>query len=320
MAHSTNIQRKKGQQMNKAIKATKAPASREQTVHLPSIETRRVAVRLVGLNSLIVHRFDEKAITQMLAKQRGLPFERTKKAPQRDFEASKYYNENGEDCVPVMTVKKAMTEMASFSDNITKKQVRAGFMILGEYAPLKYDNCVMRQDMVRTSGISRAPDVRFRAMYTGWSVDLVIQFDARLITLDEIMYLARGAGTSIGICEWRIQKDGIYGSFEVEPLADTQVAAIVKACAIPPKAMVLPEWVMREINTDEDLKEAIAAAKRASGPAPIGDDTGDDAGDPASENAQDENGESAVPFELAPKAKRKPGRPAKNGAAKHEIS
>jgi hypothetical protein len=242
-----------------------APAVIEQSVHLPTVETRRMAVRLNGETPLIVHRFEEKAITEMLAKQRGLPFERQKKNPHKDYEASKYKNIKDEDCIPVMTVKKAMVEAATFSDDMTKKQTRGGFMIIGEYAPLEYGEVRLRQDMVRLSGIGRTPDIRFRAEYLDWSVDLVIEFNPRLITPDQILYLLRSAGTAVGICEWRIQKDGNYGAFSVETLPEKNVEAIVEACKVPRKPYNLPEWVMREINNEDDLKAAVDAAKKASG-------------------------------------------------------
>ncbi len=293
----------------------------QQNVHLPTVESQRVAVRLVGEAPLIVHRFEEKAITEMLAKQRGLPFERQKKNPHKDFEASKYKNEKDEDCIPVMTVKKAMIEASTFSDDMTKKQTRGGFFILGEYAPLDYDQVRMRKDMVRLSGIGRTPDIRFRAEYLGWSVDLVIEFDPRLITLDQLMYLLRSAGKSVGICEWRIQKDGNYGAFSIEPLDEKEIPAIVAACKVPPKAVELPEWVMREINTDEDLKRTIADAKKAAGPGanrrgraaaaePDGESAeGDDAGEGDGETDGDETPEVV---EAGP---RRRGRPpgSKNG-------
>jgi hypothetical protein len=285
----------------------------EQSVHLPTVEVRRMAVRLNGETPLIVHRFEEKAITEMLAKQRGLPFERQKKNPHADYEASKYKNVKDQDCIPVMTVKKAMVEAATFSDDMTKKQTRGGFMIIGEYAPLDFGEVRLRQDMVRLSGIGRTPDIRFRAEYLDWSVDLVIEFNPRLITTDQILYLLRSAGTAVGICEWRIQKDGNYGAFSVEPLDDKMIESIVADCKVPRKPYNLPEWVMREINSEDDLKAAVDAAKKASG---TGTSTGRGrkAAAPAVEVVDETEGET----EEAPAPKRR-GRPpgSKNGANGH---
>lgn len=238
----------------------------EQNIHLPTVEKRRVAVRLNGESPLIVHRFEEKALTEMLAKQRGLPFERQKKNPHADYEASKYKNVKDQDCIPVMTIKKAMIEATTFDENMTKKQSRGGFFIVGEYAPLDYGEVRMRTDVVRLSGIGRTPDIRFRAEYLDWSVDIVIEFNPRLITVDQLFYLLREAGSSVGVCEWRAQKDGNYGAFSVEGLGDDMIDSIVADCKTPKKPYNLPEWVMREINNDKDLEEAVAAAKAAAGP------------------------------------------------------
>lgn len=283
----------------------------EQSVHLPTVEKRRIAIRLLGETPLIVHRFEEKAITEMLAKQRGLPFERQKKNPHKDYEASKYKNVKDEDCIPVMTVKKAMVEAAGFDDNITKKQTRGAFMIIGEYAPLDYGEVRMRQDMVRLSGIGRTPDIRFRAEYIDWSVDLVIEFNPRLITVDQIIYLLNTAGNAVGICEWRVQKDGNYGAFSVESLPDKEIEDIVKACKTPRKPYDLPAWVMREINNDEDLKKAIDEAKKASG-------TGTSTGRGRKAAAEPAEGDGDIEVEETP-APRKRG-PRANGAGSNGHS
>lgn len=298
--------------MKKKTSAASANNVREQSVHLPTVERQRVAVRLNGESPLIVHRFEEKAITEMLAKQRGLPFERQKKNPHKDYEASKYINEKGQDCIPVMTVKKAMIEASTFSDDMTKKQTRGGFFILGEYAPLDFDQVRMRKDMVRLSGIGRTPDIRFRAEYLGWSVDLVIEFNPRLLTPDQLLYLLREAGSSVGICEWRIQKDGNYGAFSVETLDESQIPEIVADCKVPPKAVELPDWVMREINTEDDLKKAIDDAKKAAGPG-AASKRGRKAAAVSEDEGTEDEGDTGI--EVVETAPRRRGRPpgSKNG-------
>lgn len=233
-----------------------------QNVRLPDIERRCLAMRLNGTAGLIVHRFEEKSITEMLAKQRGMPHERGKKNPHRDFEAAKYKNIKEQDCIPVMTVKKAMVEASTFSDDLTKKGSRGAFYIIGEYTPLKFGQCIMRTDIVRTGGIGRAPDIRFRPEYFDWSVDLAFDFNPRLITIEQLCYVAREAGTSIGLCEWRPQKDGNKGTFDIELLPETEIPRIMAECKVPPKPLILPEWVMRIADENEN---AISEAKRGKG-------------------------------------------------------
>lgn len=220
----------------------KKPA--EHVVNLPNVARHQMAVRVVGTSNLIVHRFAQKAITEMLCKQRGIPFERVKKNPEADYHDSRYLNAEGVDCVPVMTLKKAMTESVTLSDGMSKKQAMASFMILGEYAPLTFREMRMRTDMVRLSGIGRTPDIRFRAEYLDWSADIVIDFNPQHATPDQVLYMLREAGTSIGICEWRVQKGGQFGTFRAEPLADTDVPKIIEACRVPPAATILPDWLL----------------------------------------------------------------------------
>lgn len=228
------------------------PTSTTTTTHvvLPDVERRIIAMRFRGTSSLIVHRFEEKAITQILAKHRQMPYELPPKNPHEDFRRAKYLNVNNNECVPVLMFKKAMVEASTFGDTTTKKATRGAFYIVGEYAPIKFGACIMRVDMVKTKGFSQAPDVRFRPEYQDWYVDVVINFDPRLMSLEELVYTARAAGAAIGVAEWRPQRDGNFGTFEVELLPETEIARITAACKVPRQPLVLPAWVMRVITED----------------------------------------------------------------------
>lgn len=243
-------------------KGSKGQKEITRNIELPAVERADIAFRIVGQSPLIVHRFEEKAITEMLAKQRGFIVEKQAKDPTALFEAAKYRNMKGEDCLPVMMVKKAMTEAATFSDDLTKKLTRGAFFIYGEYTPLKFELCEKRLDVVRLSGMSRTADVRFRPEYREWSADIVVNYNPRLISLEQLVYLLREAGTAIGVGEWRPQRDGNFGTFDIKVLPSAMVADIKRACSVPRQPLELPEWVLREF--DDDPQAAATEAKQIS--------------------------------------------------------
>lgn len=246
-------------------------------VSLPNVTRVRVALRLKGTSPLLCHRFEEKAITEMLTKQIGIPYERGKKHPKGQFEGGKYLNTKGEDCLPTSAIRKAMVEAATFSDDMTKKLALGAFYFIGEYAPLKFDRCEMRTDVCRTSGLGRVPDIRFRPEYHDWSADVVVDFNSRMITIDQLLYLVREAGTAIGLLEWRAQKAGSHGMFEVDPLPDSDIARVVKACSVPRRPLELPEWLVKEFDrkgeniaqaTSEVLNKARRQGPKKNGTSP----------------------------------------------------
>jgi len=70
----------------------------------------------------------------------------------------------------------------------------------------------MREDMVRV-GMGTA-DIRYRAEYRDWSALLRIEFVPSIIDLESVVALVDAGGTN-GVGEWRPEKSGSYGTYEV---------------------------------------------------------------------------------------------------------
>ena len=70
----------------------------------------------------------------------------------------------------------------------------------------------MREDMVR---VSMTSDIRYRGEFRQWAVDLPLRFNAAALSLEQIVALFHVAGFSVGVGEWRPEKNGQYGTFEV---------------------------------------------------------------------------------------------------------
>ena len=70
----------------------------------------------------------------------------------------------------------------------------------------------MREDMVRV-GMGTA-DIRYRAEYTNWQAVLRVQFMPNIIDLGSIVALI-DAGGSNGVGEWRPEKNGSFGTYQV---------------------------------------------------------------------------------------------------------
>jgi len=71
---------------------------------------------------------------------------------------------------------------------------------------------VIREDMVRV-GMGTA-DIRYRAQYNEWSAAVTIEYLPNIIDLDSIVALVDAGGMN-GLGEWRPEKSGYFGTFEV---------------------------------------------------------------------------------------------------------
>jgi len=192
-------------------------------------------VTISGITPLLVHNFGAKAIKQILDKQTGAPkTARPKKDPFVEFRESLYViNEKkvpkgrleiGDSWkyvpdtfgFPASGFKQAMVTACSFVEAIPKTRVRGLVHIHGDLLPIKYSKLVNRQDTVRIGGFNKVADIRFRGEFHDWSIKLRISYNKNAITPAQIAMLINNAGFSVGVGEWRPEKDGSFGTFAIE--------------------------------------------------------------------------------------------------------
>ena len=114
---------------------------------------------------------------------------------------------------------------------------------------------VPRMDMVRCSGMGKVPDVRFRPAFEDWSARFIVIFSQQL-PVETIVDLISKAG-KIGIGEWRPEKDGSFGTFEISrAISDPkELKEVRELCRTPLKKLVIPEWAMHLEITPEMLNK-----------------------------------------------------------------
>jgi hypothetical protein len=177
-------------------------------------DIRLVELKLVGDSPLICHAWNEKAKRQMLEKQMGVATAgKEKKDPESDFENSLYPHPDGGYGFPAIAFKSAAVEACtSLSKAITKVQARQAFHVMGDLVPIAgIPTC--REDMVRLK--METADIRFRGEFKEWSCVLTVRYNARVLTIEQIVNLFNIAGFAVGVGEWRPEKNGQYGLFHV---------------------------------------------------------------------------------------------------------
>lgn len=187
-------------------------ATETQVVQALEIEVQRIQLRLRGTSPLIVHRWSEKAKKEMLDKQmkragRG----KEAKDPERDYREALYVREDGSYGFPAVAFKAAAVRAGTYCD-MKMTFLRGAFHVEGELVQIEGDP-KMREDMVRV-GVGTA-DIRYRPEFPTWTATLNVVYNARAITVEQIVNLFNIAGFAVGVGEWRPEKDGQYGRFEV---------------------------------------------------------------------------------------------------------
>lgn len=218
----------------------------EIIVNVQTVNEQKVPIRIVGITPLIVHSWSEKAKKEMLDKQMKKTVTEARKAkdPFDDFMQSLYWlTERPMDSTPeafqkaiengakfgfkVSAVKMAANSAAYRSGWVKNQMGLRGAYFLeseyGEFFEIKDvttgKSCIpqMREDSVKVGNGSA--DLRYRGEFVHWYADLTLCFDSSgEFSLEQLINCINKGGYSVGIGEWRPEKDGEFGRFSLQPV------------------------------------------------------------------------------------------------------
>jgi hypothetical protein len=189
-------------------------------ITMKAIEKKIIRFTIKGTSPLIQHQWSEKAKREMREKHAGKKTKtREARDPEAEFQAACYLNDNDEYGIPLMAFKNSLITAAHKDIGIEKTLVRKALFIKSDDSGLieKIDcsEPVMREDMVRVGAGSA--DMRYRPEFREWAATITCEIDGQLLTIDDVINLVNRAGFGVGIGEWRPEKNGEYGRFEVDP-------------------------------------------------------------------------------------------------------
>lgn len=216
-----------------ALKKSK-PAKKDdedEKVVIPGLIKKVVTVPIRGLESLIVHRFSDKNEEMIRAKQAGEA--RDKKAPrnpEQEYLDSMYEISPGRYGFPSTGFKKSAVSACRYVDGISMSFAKGAFHILGSFVEILSDDPPkivnveederfakpqMRTDIVRIGGMTKVADLRYRGEFVKWGANLRILYNSAVINLQQLFHLINVSGFAIGVGEWRPERGGPHGMYEI---------------------------------------------------------------------------------------------------------
>jgi len=207
-------------------------AKQTVTISIPEIKLERHKLYLIGTAPLIVHAFPEKARKMMLDKQMKVAKGgRDAREPYEEFEAAKYILPDGRHGFPAVGFKTAAVTACTSLSDVTKVAARQAFRVAGmpmnadgvlkgsfvrtALVPLAANEPMIREDVVRLSGIGRTPEMRYRPEYPVWGVELDIVLNPQVVSIGQLGSMFQAAGHGVGIGDYRPEHDGDCGTFDL---------------------------------------------------------------------------------------------------------
>jgi hypothetical protein len=80
----------------------------------------------------------------------------------------------------------------------------------------------MREDYVRLAGVNHPADLRYRGCFYEWSAELEVRYTVNLLDRQSLVSLIQAGGMGVGVGEWRPERNGEFGTYEVQD-GDIQV-------------------------------------------------------------------------------------------------
>lgn len=191
----------------------------EKRIEIPALELRQMVVTIQGITPLITHRFGDKARQQLEAEQQGkAKVKKPPRDPEREFKDSLYTfaEANGVPArygFPAVGIKKAMISAGYRFAGETMTELRGVLTIPGELLEIKGSEPTMRSDLVKLSG--KTSSIAYRPEFSPWYIDVPLTYNAAMIGQDQVLNLIRLAGMGVGIGDWRVEKSGTFGQFQI---------------------------------------------------------------------------------------------------------
>ena len=190
------------------------------TITLKPISKRKMTFTIRGTSPLIMHQWSEKAKSMMRDKQQAGKKTKVRELRDPDAEAKEatYTTDTGQIGIPGMAFKSALVTAAHKDIGIEKTMVRKALFLVtpdtNKVLEINGSEPVVREDMVRVGAGSA--DMRYRPMFTEWTCEIELEIDSELLQRDDVLTLVNRAGFGVGICEWRPEKGGEFGRFEID--------------------------------------------------------------------------------------------------------
>jgi hypothetical protein len=198
-------------------------------IKLKPIDKVRVRCRIVGTSPHIQHNWAAKSIEMMRDKHAGKKSkDRSVRDPEAEGRAALYLTEDGKYGVNAMAVKRSIIDAAHKDIGLEKTLVRKAMFLecrdRNMVIPMDCEEPEIREDTVRVG--QGSTDLRYRPYFFRWSVELSFIIDRGWLQTQELINLIDRAGFGVGIGDWRPEKNGDFGRYELDrsfPVTEEQL-------------------------------------------------------------------------------------------------
>ena len=140
--------------------------------------------------------------------------------PEQEFRDALYRLEDGSYGIPAAALKGTAVSACRFTEGLAMTTARGAFHIIADEGSLVKLKCSPPVLDARTVRIGRPPakitTIAYRPRFDKWGVKFKVIYNSRVISPAQLMNLYENAGFSVGLHEYRPEKSGDCGMFQVK--------------------------------------------------------------------------------------------------------
>lgn len=204
-------------------------------IFVTKVEQTELTFFILGTAPLICNRMSEKARMELLLpKGRMTAADKAsnlKHNPLAEYRASPYTNSADDAPTRLQLLssmfKKSMMTAALDLPGAKKAQIGRLVYVVGDRVDL-YGKPELMMAVTRSADMNRTPDIRSRAILREWACVITVKFITPIIRETSIANLLVGAGVTAGVGDYRVEKGGSYGTFEIVDADNVNLTRILK--------------------------------------------------------------------------------------------
>lgn len=172
-----------------------------------------VQIEIKGLSALLMHRFPLEPIKAI-----------EKKTPEEQAELAAYRTDGGELFVPGLCLQRALISGAAYSKGkgraTLQKPAAACFQISPEYLFLGTKKYAIDSRPVVVPA-TKGRVIRHRPRIDEWKVSFLLEYDDTLLKATEVRQIVDDTGLRVGLLDFRPERKGPFGRFNVTQWDDS---------------------------------------------------------------------------------------------------
>jgi len=214
------------------VKKVKEQAQEQEVMLLP-LEIKKATITIKGISPLMTNPFDTKSIEQIAtdraAKENGIKLKKVFDSPREQYLRTFYLLKGKPEekgavyAMPASGIKKALVTAAKFlgDRNLSGTRMQGALHVLevanGLVPIVSKSGPVMDSRMGRVGPFgAKKPKMIHRARFDEWECTFTVTYRPDMISPTQLVTLFEHAGFSVGLCEFRPEKSGSMGCFEIK--------------------------------------------------------------------------------------------------------